>query len=290
MINSPLTLMVTSADLGGSLLQIATTADGRVIQDLGSAAWPIWSPQGIVLLYQDQNGGTPQAAIYDSQTGEAGPISNPNDESYVEEIPIGWYGTSAYYLRLLGDSESTAVLYGYDVNTLETVEVWRQTGIELSGGRGVSKQDGTFLIPTVSEWLLVNIDGSQSSIDSMTFPVTGTPILSPYGTQVIYPSGTQLIIAPIETPGSAQGSLIPYAPNAGAGYSWSPSGEAVAVSDGASITLYDNFGAQIGLLTSDAGVTIAGPQWLDDGIYYLETNPTPSLRVADNSTLPGLSE
>ena len=245
---------------------------------------------GIVLLYQDQNNGTPQAAIYDGETGTYGPISNPNDESYVEEIPIGWYGTSAYYLRLLGDSDSTAVLYGYDVNTLETVEIWRQTGIELSGGRGVSKQDGTFLIPTNSEWMLVSIDGSQTSIDTMTFPVTGAPILSPYGTQIVYPSGTQLVIAPIDTPGTAQGSLIPYAPNAGAGYTWSPSGESLAVSDGASITIFDNFGSQIGLLTSDAGVTIAGPQWFEAGIYYLETSPSPSLRLAIPSDLPGYSE
>ncbi len=289
MMNKPQTLMVTSADLGGSLLQITATSDGTVIQGLGAAACPIWSPMGIVLLYQDQSSNSPQAAIYDAETQQYGAISNPNDESYVEEIPVGWSGSAAYYLRLLGDSDSTAVLYGYDVNSGGTSELWRGTNIEMSGGCGVVTENG-FLIPTVDSWLQIDFGGSASEIDSMTFPVTGQPIASPFGSLVMYPSGTQLVIASASSPGTASGSLMPYAPNAGSGYTWEPTGDYVAVSDGASITIYDYMGNLLGTLGSETGITIAGPQWIEGGIYYLETSPNPSLRIIIPQKIPGYSQ
>ncbi len=69
-INSPQTLMVVSGDSGGSSLQVVSAGDGTVYAELGSGANPIWSPLGIVLLYQDFSGGSPAAATYDSETGE----------------------------------------------------------------------------------------------------------------------------------------------------------------------------------------------------------------------------
>ncbi len=83
---------------------------------------------------------------------------------------------------------------------------------------------------------------------------------------------------------------MPYAPNAGSGYTWEPTGDYVAVSDGASITIYDYMGNLLGTLGSETGITIAGPQWIEGGIYYLETSPNPSLRIIIPQKIPGYSQ
>ena len=180
-INTPQSLMVLSADAGGTDRQVVTTADGHILTDLGAAAYPLWSPQGIVLLYQDLNGAKPQAALYESDNGQAGPISVENDDDYVEEIPAGWNGTTAYYLRVLGDSDSTVVLYGYDVNSGDTYELWRASGINLADTRPISTNDG-FLIATSDQWLFVGMDGSQSDLGANSLGVSGPAVVSPFGT------------------------------------------------------------------------------------------------------------
>ena len=285
-INAPGTLMVLSPDQGGSDLQVVNTTEGKVVYDLGSGASPIWSPQGIVLLYQDTNHDRPEAAIYESDSGAATVISNDNGESFQEEIPAGWVDTSAYYLRVLGDSDQTVVLYAYEVNEKTTTEIWRGNGISLSSARPVALGAG-FLIPTQTDWLLVGTDGSVTSLDSNTFAPTGDPILSPFGTLVMYPSDTQLVIASVQSPGSPQGALIPYAPNAGAGYSWEPNGEYVVVSDGSNLVIYDSTGNQVGEISSASGMSIAAPQWLEDGIYYVESSPDQNWRLVNSADIPG---
>ena len=85
------------------------------------------------------------------------------------------------------------------------------------------------------------------------------------------------MIASVETPGIAIGA-IPYGGGPGAGFTWSPDGSYLAVSDGFALSIYDATGEFIGIAESATGVTIAAPQWLDDGLYYVETSPTPSLR------------
>jgi Tol biopolymer transport system component len=74
----------------------------------------------------------------------------------------------------------------------------------------------------------------------------------------------------------------------GAGFTWSPDGSYLAVSDGYSLQIYDTSGTFISAATSDNGVVIAAPQWLSDGIYYVETSPTPSLRRLLESKIPGI--
>jgi hypothetical protein len=59
------------------------------------------------------------------------------------------------------------------------------------------------------------------------------------------------------------------------------------VSDGASLSIYDTSGEFLGSAESATGVTIAAPQWLDDGIYYVEIAPTPSLRRILVENIPG---
>jgi hypothetical protein len=286
--NSQHTLMVLSSDTSGSDLLVASMSDGSIVADLGAGANPIWSPQGIVLLYQSYAGGAPAAAIYDSQTGGMGPISDPAADGAVQDIPAGWSGSEAFYLRETGDGESTVILFAYDVNTGETREVWRSVGVSLSGGRPIAAGD-RFLIATGQSWLSVGTDGSENVLGTNEYGLTGEGVLSPGGSLVAYPAGGQIVVAGVDSPGVAIG-LIPYPEGPGAGFSWSPDGEYLAVSDGYSIQVYDENGTFIGAATSDLSVTIGGPQWFDDGIYYVETSPTPSLRRLLLSKMPGFAE
>jgi putative zinc finger protein/WD40 repeat protein len=285
-VNSPGTLMVLSSDAGGSDLQVASMSDGSVVAHLGAGADPIWSPLGIMLLYQSYANGTPSVALYDGDTGKVEPISDPSKDGAVQDIPAGWSGTSAYYLRETGDGESTVILYGYDVNSGETTEIWRSTGVSLSGGRPIPTGDG-FLVATTASWLLVGTDGNESNLGPNDFGLTGEGFLSPGASLVAYPAGDQLIVADASSPGIPM-AQIPYVNGTGAGFTWSPDGSYLAVSDGYSLQIYDTAGNHIGDATSDNGVTIAAPQWLSDGIYYVETSPTPSLRRLLESRIPGI--
>ncbi len=285
-VNSPGTLMVLSSDAGGSDLQVVSMSDGSVVAHLGAGADPIWSPLGIVLLYQSYADGTPSVGLYDGDTGKFEPISDPSKDGAVQDIPAGWSGTSAYYLRETGDQDSTVILYGYDVNSGETTEVWRSTGVALSGGRPIPTGDG-FLIATTASWLLVGADGSESNLGPNDFGLTGEGFLSPGANLVAYPAGDQLIVADASSPGIPM-AQIPYVNGNGAGFTWSPDGSYLAVSDGYSLQIYDTSGNFLAAATSDNGVTIAAPQWLSDGIYYVETSPTPSLRRLLESKIPGI--
>ncbi|HQY31385.1 MAG TPA: hypothetical protein PK691_08865, partial [Thermomicrobiales bacterium] len=284
--NDALNLTVLSEDQSGGLLQVVSMGDGNVLYSLGAAEFPIWSPQGLVLLYQDQNAGIPQAAIYDSELGTTTPISLTSDETYATEIPIGWNGASAYYLRLLGDEQQTGVIYGYDVNSLETSELWRGTNVMIAGGRPVAGNDG-ILLPTTKSWLRISWDGTETTLDSTTYAVTGAPILSPFESLIMYPTDAGLVVASVDAPGTALGPLIPFSPGVGAGYTWEPNGEYLAVSDGTAIHIYDYQGNSVGDVTSESGMTIAAPQWREHGIIFVETGPEASIRRIPTASIPG---
>jgi hypothetical protein len=285
-INYPeFSMMVLSADGGGGSLQVVRKDDGAVLAELGASANPIWSPMGMMLLYQEFNDGPPTAMLYDSQSGETLPISLVTDEGYQEDIPAGWLGTSAYYLRVVGDELNTVILYGYDVNSGETFEAWRSENVFLAGGRPIPTGDG-FLVGTSVSWLLVGPGGLDEYLGPADYPLAGEAFLSPGASLIAYPIGGQLMIAQTNSPNDVMGS-VPYGGGPGAGFTWSPGGDYVAVSDGYSLSIYDTSGNLISVVTSDLGVTIAAPQWLADGIYYVETSPTPSLRLLLLEKIPG---
>lgn len=285
-VNSPGTLMVLSSDQGGSDLQVVSMSDGSIMAHLGAGADPIWSPLGILVLYQSHSGGTPSVALYDGDTGKVEPISDPARDGAVQDIPAGWSGTSAYYLRETGDDQSTVILFAYDVNTGGTEEIWRSTGVALSGGRPIPTGDG-FLVATTASWLLIGTDGSESNLGPNDYGLTGEGFLSPGAGLVAYPAGDQLIVADVSSPGIPM-AQIPYVNGTGIGFTWSPDGSYLAISDGYSLQIYDTAGNFLGAATSDNGVSIAAPQWLSDGIYYVETSPHPSLRRLLEAKIPGL--
>ncbi|MDQ2683852.1 MAG: hypothetical protein M3Y37_10035, partial [Chloroflexota bacterium] len=239
---------------------------------------------GLVLLYQDFNSGAPAAAIYDSQTGEVRRISDPDSAGAAEDIPAGWAGTAAYWLRVNGDG--TVAMMGYDVNTGETFTIWEGGERSLTGVRPVSTGDG-FLIPTQSSWLRIGLDGSEAELGPNDVGITGEAFLSPFATLIAYPAGGQIVIAESAKPGIQVAAGIPYVDGPGSGFTWSPDGSYLAVSDGFSIQIYDYQGTFVSAVISESGVSIAAPQWLSDGLYYIELAPTPSLRRLTNEKIPG---
>ena len=180
------------------------------------------------------------------------------------------------------------ILYAYDVNSGETSEIWRSEGVALSPGRPIPTGDG-FLIATTQSWLLISADGNETNLGPNDYGLTGEGFLSPFASLVAYPAGGQIIVADINSPGIAIGQGIPFVDGPGSGFTWSPDGYYLAVADGSSLQIFDTSGASVGVAASNAGVTIAAPQWLADGIYYVETSPTPSLRRLLDSKVPEYS-
>ncbi len=252
-------VVVTGPD--GSLA--VADASGNLIQSLGAAAFPVWSPKGLVLAFEDLSGEFPSVVSWDREDGGTYGIGAESDVP-VADIPAGWVGSQIYYLRSFPDSPGTVELRRADWDGGNDEVVWTAEGIELSGERPVATLDGV-LIPTSNSWIFVDVAGGASELTAPSGFV-GEPLLSPFGSLVAYPVGDQLIVAPTADPGSPQ-VVIPY-PDGYSGFDFSPDGSQMVVSDGSSLLIYStDDGSLVGQISD--GSAVAFPHWSDDGIRYL---------------------
>ena len=257
--------VITSPD--GSLA-VADTS-GNLIHSLGAAAFPVWSPKGLVLAYEDLSGELPAVMSWDREDGGVYAIG-AESEIPVADVPAGWVGSQIYYLRSFPDSPGTVELRRADWDGGNDEIVWTAEGIDLSGERPVATLDGV-LIPTSNSWMFVNVAGGVSELTASSGFV-GEPLLSPFGSLVAYPVGDQLIVAPTADPGSPQ-VVIPY-PDGYSGFDFSPDGSQMVVSDGTTLLIYTTDDGSLISQSSD-GSAVAFPHWSDDGIRYLALgNPT----------------
>lgn len=276
------TLMVVS-DASGIFLRVVDRESGGELQQLGAGAYPIWSPGSGALLFQDIGGDYGTVALYWTPDNSIFSISDPS-EGAVADVPAGWVGATAYYLRTYDSGRIE--LRGWDAGTGASLgEVWSLDDAGLVGVRPLQTNAG-FLIPTADGWLLVTPDGGEQNLGGTPSGFVGDGLLSPDGSRLAIVIGGGLAIVDAGSPGNRIAE-IPYAETVGAGFSWSPDGALLAVSDGASITVYAADGSPVGAATSEAGVTIAGPQLQEDGVYFVQTSGEPSLRRFDlNRLLP----
>jgi hypothetical protein len=261
-------------ELSPAGLYVVTTGDGQlavadpggsIVAQLGAGTLPIWSPGGGALLFSTGS----QVAVWDSQSAQIFPIGSDAGES-VTDIPAGWQGSTVYYQRLLLDQPGRMQIRFANLDGSGDGLLWEGEGIDQGGTRPVTTDSGV-LMPTPSSWLLIGFDGSASDLGGNPYGYVGAPILSPFGTLVAYPIGGAIIVAPVEAPGSALGSI----PQSG-GFAFSPDGKNLVVSDGASIMLYTNDGVLLGSALSS--VAIGPPNWTDSGIYYVQVGAEAALR------------
>lgn len=265
-------LIVTN---GGGGLAVADTG-GAVVQDLGAAVYPIWSPLGFVLLYQDLSGEFPRVATWDREEGSTYLAGGDTEElGAVVDIPAGWIDSSIYYLRLFPDEPGRMEIHQADWNGENDFVLWIGEGIELSGERPQTTLDG-ILIPTPSSWLFVDLAGVESNLGTNPYGYVSEPTLSPFGSLVAYASGGQLVVAPVVSPGAPQFE-IPY--DGFSGFDFSPDGAQIVVADGVSLSIYStDDGSLLAVAGGGDGGTNVFPEWTDEGIRYLEIGDNTSLR------------
>ena len=273
-------LMVVSDESGLSLRVVDRTTGGELLQ-LGAGAYPLWSPGSGALLFQDVGGDAGRVTLYWAPDNSIFSISDPSEGS-VTDVPAGWVGATAYYLRTYDTGRIE--LRAWDANSgISLGQVWGSDDAQLTGARPLQTNAG-FLIPTPGAWLLVTPDGFAQEVGGNPFGFVSDGRLSPDGSLLAIATGDGLTIANAASPGNVVATL-PYAEAPGAGFSWSPDGASLAVSDGASIAVYTSGGELVGTATSETGITVAGLQFQPDGIYFVQTSGEPSLRRFDVNRL-----
>lgn len=254
-------------------------SDGNLLQGLGSAVTPMWSPMGMVLLYGDLNGGSQSVATWDRTDGAIYSIgADPGDGGPVADIAIGWIGSRLYYLRSFLDSAGNVELHSADYDGGNDQLVWIGEGVQLAAERPETTSAGV-LLPTLDQWLLIDEAGNFTGV-GVTGGSIGEPILSPDESLLAYSTGGQIAIASPSDPGNPW-VTIDY-PDGVSGFAFSPSGAEIVVSDGATLRIYSTSdGSPIGEAASLQGATATHPYWGADGIRYLHIDDTTTLNLID---------
>ena len=273
------TLMVVS-DASGTSLRVAEVQTGVTVLELGAGQYPEWSPLGGILMFNDTSAGSTANAWFRDANDFFSFSDSDVEEGGYADVPAGWFDATAYYLRIYETGRIS--LRGYDAGSeagRSIGEVWGLDDAALSGVRPLQTSAG-FLIPTAYRWLLVTPDGGAREVGGNALGSVGDGLLSPDGSLLAISGSAGLYIVEAGEPGTVVGQ-VPYRETAGAGFSWSPDSRYVAVSDGSSISVYTAAGDPVGAATSETGVTIAGPQFQDGVIYFVQTSGEPSLRRFD---------
>ncbi len=263
-------------------LAVADTS-GSILMNLGPAGYPVWSPQGLVLLYASYGGAYPEVRSWDSETGSVYQVTPP-DGVAVSDIPGGWFGSRFYYQRTFPDSPGLIEIRSASWDGSDDQLVWTGNEVYPVSARPLATATG-LLIATSSNWLLVTPDGSSIDMGGNPYGSIGVPILSPGGSLIAYNAGGQVYVAWTDDPGVPINGGFPYDGGFGAGFAFATTGEEVVVSGSNRLTLYSIFGETLG--SASATVPVAAPYWIEDRIYFLEIGSTTSLRVISASAIPG---
>lgn len=247
----------------------------------------IWSPKGILLLvsYVPGGGSSPSIAVFDRDTGTLTPVSQQaQDQPAHHDVPAGWIGQDLYYLRTFPDQNGRVELHRAFYDGSDDQVIWSSDQLGLVTDQPIPTGDG-FLLATDNGWLLIDSNGDASDLGSV---VGGGAItqgsVSPSDDQVAYVEDGQLVIAPLSNPGSASVAL-PYSGADGTGYSWSPSGRYLVISDGQTLHIYANDGTLLETLANSSGEGVGAPQWMSDGIWFIVPGDPATIRSIPNESL-----
>ena len=250
---------------GGELAIVS--ADGA-ISGLGQGFYPTWSPGG-QLAYTVDNG---VSAVVHLAGGGAISAPGPEDGEAFRDVPAGWNGEAPVILRTDRDRAAYAELYVAGSGE----PFWRREDIGLAG-LGAIQAGGGFLVPTTDGWLLVDQGGGEQNLGPVVSGEVRAMVVGPNGLLAYLAGGSVWVGAATNPAGAA-----PIA--AGSGFDFAPTGDRIAVTDGASLTVYDLGGGVIESWTPEDGSAVGAPYWNGDGIVV----PVGStLRQVPNSEIGG---
>jgi Putative zinc-finger len=254
---------------------------GSIVAALGSGGLPIWSPAGIVLLYNDFGGGNPTVSTWDSESGSVYPVGIEVDGSVID-TPAGWVGDRLYYQRTFPDTPGRFQLRSANWDGSGDVLVYESGGVYPVSERPVAANGG-IILADASRWLTIYPDGSSIEMESNVFGSVGAPILSPGGSLIAYDADGSVYIAGVDAPGSPYNAAIPYQGGLGSGYAFATTGEQIAVSEPGGLGFYGIDGTP--LASASASSPISAPYWVNDQVYFLQIDSATSLKVASASDI-----
>ncbi len=236
---------------GGDLTVV--TADGSSYR-IGVGFYPLWSDGGGQVLYTVDNGVSPTVFVY-NLGGGSDSVSPPGPEGEAfRDVPAGWSGGTPVFMRTDRDRQRYVELYAAGSDSpfwrRENTQVVSLTPIQVGGG---------YLIATTEGWIFVDGGGTESGggpspFDEVTAGVAGA------GGLVAFLADGGVYVASASNPGGA--AYI----GAGNGFDISPNGDAIAISDGGSLTVYSIGGGVIDAWTPADGSGVGAPYWTGDGI------------------------
>src|SRR5262249_45059974 len=161
--------------------------DGGVLQSLGAAAFPTWSPDGTQLLYQDLNGGHPRVAVWTRGDGSIA-LLGAGAKGVAADTPVGWWNGNPFYLRQFEDGRAGL----HQVNAGDAQPYWSADALELAGDRPIMNFDGGVLLPTTAGWALADQGGGNTPAGDVTGGSASQAVASPDGSQIAYAAGDRI--------------------------------------------------------------------------------------------------
>jgi hypothetical protein len=210
--------------------------------------------------------------IWDAASGNLSYVPASDDEAS-SDLPIGGDGSTSYFVRIFPDRPGAMEVHGVTVDGSDTGAIWTSDSATLGGARPAWSSGG-ILLPTDSEWLLIDAGGNASSLGANPYGSVGVPVLSPGEGLMAYSAGDQVVVAWTTAPGTAV-ATAPLGGGSG-GYAFSTSGEEVVVSDGSSLRVVSYQGDDLGMLSGNQ--PIGGVYWISDTIYYLQVGEDAALK------------
>ncbi|MDQ3045047.1 MAG: hypothetical protein M3R06_07855 [Chloroflexota bacterium] len=251
---------------GGDTLAIYDR-DAQTVSVLGAFSLPVWSADGSLLV--SSTDGIIFACVPATLT--CSQVAPPDAQGRVHaDVPAGWLNGDAVYQRLILDGSGVTELRQVGQDGTNDRLLW--TGVVGTVYTDQPVQLGAasgFLLASDAGWLMVDPDGTATTVGSSPGPV-GRTLVGPGG-RFAYVSGGQVVIATTGAPGAASGT-VPYAGGPDSGFDFSPTGDRLVVSDGTSFNFYDTNGAALSVVSpSNAGV-VGAPLWFDPNIWFISAN------------------
>ncbi len=261
----------------GTSLALADLSGGAV--GLGvDAYYPMWSESG-TLGFAYYPAGEDQPSIGAWSPG-SGIVTRLTTQDGVggdhRDVPAGWVGGDLYYERTFPDESGGRVeLRRVRGDGSNDALVWEDDGVQVTSAHPFPVSGG-FAIATSGGWLLVQ-DGTASGLGAVTLGGRISQLEVGPGGWTAYADGQSIAVVGSQNFDSVV-SVLPFSEDPGAGFSWSPDGARLAVTDSAGLAIFDAAsGAELASWSSEG--LVGAPLWTAEGVLFVRGGPDAAIHL-----------
>ncbi len=267
-------------DLGGdgTSLALVDPSGGGAIELGVDGYYPVWSDSGTVAFaYYPPGAGQPSIGAWSPRSGIVTPLTAQDGEGEEHrDVPAGWIGGQLFYERTYpAEGGGRVELRRVGANGAGDALVWETDGVQVSSAHPFPVFGG-FAIATSEGWLLVR-DGDATGLGGVALGGRISQLeVGPAG-WTAYADGDSIAVVNSQDFGLVV-SVLPFGEGPGAGFSWSPDGTRLAVTDGSRLAIFDTAsGAELASWSAD-GVEGA-PLWTDAGVLFVDGGADAAIRL-----------